>query len=295
MLSPKRQNVVGASEVAALFGEHPWLSRYALWHAKAGLVPLPKFDNERTQAGRTLERAIMELAAERYEWKNVRKSVWRRHEKIEGMGCTPDFEFMVDKKTQLAEIKNIDAKRFFTEWGEEPPIYYLIQAQHQLAVTGLERSTIVCLIGGNSIKKFEYERSPVVISAIEDRVREFWESIRSGKCPEPDSHAATKATLKSFHPSTTEMLSVDNDLAQRASRLLALKRQQKVLEDEINENESYIMDRLKNHVGAYGHGYSIKFPEVAVSSGKPITQDMVGTVVGARKAYRRLTVNVVQE
>src|SRR6185437_11795560 len=53
-----RKRHVGGSEVAALFGEHPHLTKFELWHRKAGSLPDPDLsDNERVFWGQTLEPA----------------------------------------------------------------------------------------------------------------------------------------------------------------------------------------------------------------------------------------------
>jgi predicted phage-related endonuclease len=39
-----RASVVGASEVAALFDASPWLTKFELWHRKAGNIAVPDFN-----------------------------------------------------------------------------------------------------------------------------------------------------------------------------------------------------------------------------------------------------------
>jgi predicted phage-related endonuclease len=69
-----RASHVGASEAAALFDCSPYLTRFELWHRKAGNIATPEFnalhdgtpEDERIYWGVRLEAAIIEAAKERY-------------------------------------------------------------------------------------------------------------------------------------------------------------------------------------------------------------------------------------
>src|SRR3546814_1006088 len=40
---------------------------------------------------------------------------------------------------------------------------------------------VIVLVGGNELRRFEYEFRPVIYADIEARVEAFWQSIRKGK------------------------------------------------------------------------------------------------------------------
>lgn len=88
-----RRRHVGGSEVAALFGEHPHLTKFELWHRKAGSLPDPDLtDNERVFWGQTLEPAIAMGVAKVTGW-NIRKvRRYIAHPTVPGFGGSLDYE-----------------------------------------------------------------------------------------------------------------------------------------------------------------------------------------------------------
>lgn len=92
-----RASVVGASEVAALFDESPYLTAFELWHRKQGTIDTPEFDaidadgtpdNERIYWGVRLEAAIIDAAKERYGY--IDREQLPRLTNGRGLGGHPD-------------------------------------------------------------------------------------------------------------------------------------------------------------------------------------------------------------
>ena len=85
-----RAKHVGGSETAALFGEHPFLTKFELWHRKIGNLPSPDFsDNSRIFWGQTLEPAVAMGVAKLHNW-NIRKiRRYLQHPTVEGFGGSP--------------------------------------------------------------------------------------------------------------------------------------------------------------------------------------------------------------
>lgn len=200
-----RRTTVGASEVAALFGAQPpyAMSHYALWQAKAGRIPEPDAGGERPRWGLLLEEAIMAGAAERNGWKHYRRCGYVYHPTIAGMGCSPDFVLLdgpAGAPIAAVEAKNADWLIHRRQWGDEPPLHILLQAQHQMACTGLGICHVEALVGGNDLRDYPIERRPTVIAEIERRVAAFWASIREGKEPPIDGSESTAAAVAALYP-----------------------------------------------------------------------------------------------
>ena len=298
-LALRRKNV-GASEVAALFGAQPpyAMSHYALWQAKAGRIPEPDAGGERPRWGLLLEEAIMAGAAERNGWKHYRRCGYVYHPTVAGMGCSPDFVLLDGPSgapIAAVEAKNADWLIHRRQWGDEPPLHILLQAQHQMACTGLGICHVVALVGGNDLHCYPIERRPSIIAEIERRVAAFWQSIRDGKEPPVDGSESTAAAVAALYPhddgdDEPADLSADNELPDLCANLLqagALRRQYEAAEREAKSN---ILVKIGPHRAAVCNGFRLSAPETKATPARVITEADVGNVVKGRAGFRRLTV-----
>jgi predicted phage-related endonuclease len=213
-LSPERRELrahhVGASEVAALFDLHAHLTRFELWHRKAGNLPEDDLsDNERVFWGTILEPAIGRGVAERTGWKVRKVRRYVAHPTIEGMGSSPDFEvYSHPRGTATLQIKNVDASAF-REWEDgKPPMAYQLQVQHEIACGRYAWGALACLVGGNQLEIFEYGRHEAAIAKIESAVAEFWQSVRDDIEPTPDFERDL-STLRSIFSVANDTVTLD--------------------------------------------------------------------------------------
>lgn len=191
-LSPDRAALrarhVGASEVAALFGLNPHLSRFELWHRKAGNLPeVDLSGNDRVEAGIYLEPAIAAWISHRTGWKIRKVRRYCQHPTIAGMGASPDYEIIGHPKGRATlQIKNVDAL-VYRDWIDgRPPMAYQLQVQHEIACDGYAWGALGVVVGGNRPLTFEYDRHPGAIAKIEAAVTEFWRTIHEGIEPDPN-------------------------------------------------------------------------------------------------------------
>ena len=295
-----RRTTVGASEVAALFGAQPpyAMSHYALWQTKAGRIPEPDAVGERPRWGLLLEEAIMAGAAERNGWKHYRRCGYVCHPTIAGMGCSPDFVLLdgpAGAPIAAVEAKNADWLIHKRQWGDEPPLHILLQAQHQMACTGLGICHVEALVGGNDPRDYPIERRPTVIAEIERRVAAFWASIREGKEPPIDGSESTAAAVAALYPHDDGEdepldMSADNALPDLCANLLtatALRRQYEAAE---REAKTSILAKMRTAKAALCNGYRISAPEVRGTPDRVIREADVGTVIKGRAGHRRLSV-----
>jgi putative phage-type endonuclease len=183
-----RRRHIGSSEVASLFGLDERRTLFELWHQKAGNLPEPEMEDERVFWGTVLGPAIGQGIAEREGWtiRKVRRYI--EHPHVAGMGASLDYEIFGNPRgAGTLEIKNVD-RLVARDWPDGlPPFRFELQVQHQLAcLPNRAWATLGVLIGGNSLKIFEYERHPGAIARIERAVEAFWKSIAENRPPEPD-------------------------------------------------------------------------------------------------------------
>lgn len=172
-----RANGIGASESVILFPQIPnsYCTPYKLWMLKTSRLKADFELNDYQWWGHELEPAI----AKRYEYETGEKLEHRPetfiHEKLPYMLCHPDR--FVHGKRILVEIKT--AQYSPEEWGEpgtdHVPPAYVIQVQHQLAVTGYDEvHLIVFFMNYRQSRIYIIKRDDQLIAAIENAVSNFW-------------------------------------------------------------------------------------------------------------------------
>lgn len=249
----ERRNWIGASESAALLGVSPFLTKFELWHLKAGNIPPEDLDtDERVQAGLHLEPAIAAWASKKWDWplRNVRE--YLTHPTIPRMGCSLDFE---TAEGHPVEIKNVDNLIFRDgDWQAEgdtlldAPAHYLVQVQHQLACRPeAPHGWLLVCVGGNRLYRMEIPRHPKMIARIEREVAAFWRSIEAGEEPRPDFQADAAAISLLYNGAGDEVIDLrqDNRLPELCAEYLAAHE----VEREAKGRKSAALAEIKTLIG----------------------------------------------
>ena len=296
-----RASVVGASEVAALFDASPWLTRFELHHRKAGTIATPEFnatrpdgtpENERVHWGVELEQIIVKEACRR--WGYVPLDTPHVLDNGKGLGGHPDQLVTDNGEKVVLEIKTADwlvAKK----WGDEPPLNYLLQNMAYQGLAGCVRGDMIVLVGGNELRRFQYEFRPTLYAEIERRVVEFWQGVRAGDAPDPDFARDGRVITEVLGEpdDTLADLRGDNGADELAVSFLEAKARAKAADADAEEAKN----RLLLKIGAAGSAllgcHRIGCNQTKGSPGTLITPDHVGTTIGARKGYRRFDVKEI--
>lgn len=291
-----RAQHVGASEVAALFDESPYLTRFELFHRKTGDIATPEFDalapdgtpeNERIWCGIRLEKAIIEMARER--WGYIDRAPNVPLSNGNGLGCHTDWRVICPQRgAGVVEIKTADWL-VRKGWGEEPPIHYLLQSQTQQGLDKVQWGDVIVLVGGNSLERFQYEFRPKIYTEIEKRVAAFWRDVETGNAPKPD-YARDLDGIKQLYGEQGEEtidLQGDNRAAIAAAEYLAGAEIEKEGRARKEAAAAELFDKLREASFAFADGYTIRSTLV-----KAIPERVAepGEIIGGRKAYRRLTI-----
>lgn len=296
-----RAQHVGASEVAALFDASPWLTRFELHHRKAGTVATPDFnamrqdgtpENERIHWGVQLERVIIDEACRR--WGYVPVDTPHLLDNGAGLGGHPDQIVTDGSDRVVLEIKTTDwlvAKK----WGEEPPLNYLLQNMAYQGLAGCIRGDMIVLVGGNELRRFQYEFRPALYAEIERRVTEFWQGVRTGDAPEPDFARDGRVLTEVLGEpdDTLADLRADNGADDLAVSFLQAKARAKEAEAEAEEAKNRLLLKIGSAGSALLGCHRIGCAQTKGSAGTLITADHVGTTIGARKGYRRFDVKEI--
>lgn len=286
-----RASHVGASEVAALFDASPWLTRFELWHRKAGAIATPDFaGDERMRWGVLLEPIIIREACERYGWEPVETP--KRLSNGRGLGGHPDkFVRTGEGKIICVEGKAVDWLQF-KKWGDEPQLHYLLQPQTYCGLAGIDGTAIVALVGGNKLEKWEGEFRPRLYAEIERRVIEFWQSVRANDPPPPDFARDGDTLTQLLGEPTEEVIDLrhDNAADDLACEWLMAKQAMKAAEQRVEEAKNALLMKIGSAGFAMLPNHRISATQTKRSPDKEITAEMVGTIIKGRKGYRRFEI-----
>lgn len=309
-----RAQDITSTDTSALFGLSPYATPFELWHAKRNGGGDGFSDNDRMQAGRHIEPAIASLVAEREGVTVLPFKVYAR-DTAARLGSSFDFriegvEDSLNAATSeiaalcrrlgpgVLECKNVDFLAFRDKWtADECPAHIEIQLQHQLEVTGLAWGVVAALVGGNTVWLYVRERDLAVGRAIRVKVAEFWASQAAGVSPPPvmpDDADALIALYQYAEPGKIFDARGDAELETLVREYHRIGREVDDLEDIRKGQRAQIMERVGDASKVLLAGYTVSASQVADNPGKPITADMVGQVIGARRGFRQLRVTPVK-
>jgi putative phage-type endonuclease len=198
---------ITATEIAAVVGLSPWMSRFTLWHKKAGLPTAPFEMNPAIEWGTRLEDAVAQkwedehpgqLAAPAGTWRH-RERQWQRATPDRLIYPQPAGEFEIpDTAVGLLEVKT---SPFGDDWGPDGaedgvPVWYRCQAIWQMDTLGLHRTRFAVLIGGWDYREYTVDWDADEARILRDAAERFLDDVRHGKRPPIDGATDTYQTIR---------------------------------------------------------------------------------------------------
>jgi putative phage-type endonuclease len=230
---PRSTEGLGASQVAAALGLHPYCARITLWQELVG--ELPGFEgNERTRWGNLLEPVVLQQYIERHELEGFvipgpeigsvfhAEHPWARATPDgivlrEGLGLEPSTRAERVRRAgdRSAWKRGIEIKTAGLHqahrWGADDehgettvPIEYLIQCQWSMFVTGLPRWDVAALIGGQEEREAIIERDDELLEMVVPEAEAFWRCVETRTPPEIDGTEACRDYITAKHPHVRE-------------------------------------------------------------------------------------------
>lgn len=256
-----RTEDITSTDCAALFGISPYMTPFELWHRKKK-GDVVKFEGDtRMNWGQRLQDAIAAGIAEDNGW-TIRKMTEYIRIPARRLGSSFDFEI---QKNALLEIKNVDSLIYKDGWfvdadNVEAPAHIELQIQHEMLVADRDLAYIGALVGGNRLVLIKRERDPHVVSAIENRVQMFWDSIDNNIEPEPDfkRDAGFIASLYRYaDPSKVYDAGNDTMMAMLVKNYKAAAETIKTLQNEKDGYKARMLTIIGDAAKVVGQGYSI--------------------------------------
>lgn len=254
----RRKQDVTASDIAAVFGLHPYKTPLQLWADKTG-VGLEVAENAAMRRGRWLEDAVIAACKDNHpDWDIVKPGIYVRAPSIR-LGATPDA---IANGTINVQCKTVAASTF-KSWEGEAPTHYQLQALTEGMLLGAERSILAVLVTsafGAEYHEYEIPRHPSAEAKILEAVPQFWKKIEAGEAPRAEYGEDTDLIGKLYAPNDgLPMLDLSSDnfigaLLEERARLSAEK---KSIEDRIEQIKGEVLEKLAGHTMATLPGWKI--------------------------------------
>lgn len=287
----KRAGFLGASEVAALFHSHPYLTCLELWAQKSGRLERDDTDTAHARRGRLFESAVGEALREEYpQW---RIAAGRQYHMLpdERMACTPDFVASIDGKMTIIQAKIVTPDKFESEWRDAPPVAYLMQLQAEMLITGIPRGVLAPLIfdGWNfPVHAYHFPADDTFQLRLLGAARQFWHHVDNGLEPRlklPQDRATLGRLFPDGDGEPPMILAGRDDLADLCAARKAISEETKRLVEQKETIDGKLMDVLRNHSKAEIPGrYRINWTTIPAAEIPATT----------RKSYRRLSISEIK-
>lgn len=273
----ERRKGIGGTDISAITGLNPYVSKTHVWQEKLGLIEVP--ENEVMKWGKRLERAIADEYAER-EGVQITQGqlITRERDGVKLMG-TPDF--LVNDKEKGLEVKTASA--YAKGWGDgnaDIPQHYFIQCQWYMMLLGYKRWDLAVLIGGNDYRVYRLEAHPNLQEILIQRGVDFWKTyVETQEMPPPDSSDDYTKAVSSKIENADDPIIAGETVTKIANALAGTKMQIKQLEEQATLYQNQLLTVMKDGRANRIHGdnwiaSAIEMPGRKSTNWKQVTKDM---------------------
>lgn len=275
-----RREYVTASDVAAMFGLHPYKTTLELWAEKSGLDIGARKETAAMRRGRILEPAVaVAVRMERPNWRVTEARAFYFDDEAK-LGASPDFmvsDFDVrrgrdkDRPTiRVLQAKTVSPAMFEREWSEEaPPFWIVLQNACELMLAECQHGAVAALIIDPwrlDVAIYEIERHAEAERKIRDKAAWFWDCVKTGKQPPPDFNRDGDVLAALYPRERVEFPDVNMSGNDRVAELLRMRRGLIGHKRSIGEALGRVNTELKSIVAdahsAYGPGWRVKWKTV---------------------------------
>jgi putative phage-type endonuclease len=219
-----RRAGLGASDTAAILGLNNYRTALDVWLDKTS--PADPVDDELSEAaawGHILETPVARRTVKKHPHlgKLVPTPGLLAHPEHPWMLATIDFGLAERGRRDapvrsLLEVKTTSVHNYRQNWIDGvPPAGIQVQAQQQMAVTGMDECWVTCFVGGDSgpgklAEPYRVTRSPEVIEQLIHYAGGWWaDHVAAGVRPEPTFRDADK--LAALYPADDSLDAVVMD------------------------------------------------------------------------------------
>lgn len=233
-----RKKGIGASEAGIVMGLNANISPYQLWLVKTGRAEPEDLSNiPIVYWGSLHEEPIAQHYAKTMGVKVRRVTNTLFHKEHEFMLCHLDRK--IENQSKVLECKFAMFAR--DDWGptgsDIVPLPYIVQVQHQLAVTGYEEADLAVLIGGYDFRIYHFKRDEELIAKIIEEVSEFWKCVETDTPPplrdRTDAALAYPHNIANLIPAEEEIVKVVEQFREVRAKAKELDEMRDELSDKL--------------------------------------------------------------
>lgn len=254
----RRKLDVTASDVAAVFGLHPYKTPLQLWADKTG-ISVDTVENAAMRRGRWLEDAVIAACRDAHpDWDIAKPGTYVRAPAYR-IGCTPDA---VANGNIVVQCKTV-ADKTFKSWDDGAPTHYQLQALTEAMLLGAERAVLAVLVTsayGAEYREYDIPRHPEAEAKILAAVPAFWEQITKGEQPKAEYGADAELLAKLYAPDDALPpldLTADNYTGALLEERDRLSRDKKQIEERLEQIKGEVTEKLAGHTVAVLPGWKI--------------------------------------
>jgi predicted phage-related endonuclease len=258
-----RKRDVTASEVAALFGVHPYTTALSMWADKSD-VPVKEPSGPQLELGHIMEPAIAEALRRRHSWALRGSGLYVRAPELR-IGATPDYlRADVEGKPEPVEMKFVQPHIYERDWSQGAPLAWVLQCLVQMYLLDAPRGHVVAMLDNRAKDIFIHEvpRNDEAWARIVSHVKRFWENVDTRTMPSPQYHADLDALRRVLPPNAEAEpldLTGDNMLPELLEARVALKEQIEAAEERVSAIEAEIIHKLAGAPEARARGWRVTY------------------------------------
>jgi predicted phage-related endonuclease len=265
-----RRANLNASEIAACFGLHPYMSLAQLVAQKRGIEGLgPDPESALIRRGNALEDDARDEVEKLYpQWeitKNTDYFIALEHR----LGATPDFLCLNPDRRGFGvlQTKVVANPIFRREWQHDtPPYYAILQTATEMLLSNAAWGAIAPLVVGDFSfevpQVYFIERHVGAEDRVYDAAREFWRAFDAGEQPTIDYDRDQKL-ISLLYPAEVPGKVVDLSTDNRVRELLETRELLRATKDDIEHRlesaETEIKAKIKDAEAAIINGWKVTF------------------------------------
>jgi len=245
----ERKGYIGATDLAAILGMHPYRSALLVYQDKLGLGD-PEPMSAAMKRGIKMESYVAEFYAEDANVE-LRKAPTYRHLEKPHIGVNPDYEALASDGSidHLVEMKTHNvfmAKGYGPAGTDEVPEHEVIQCQYQMHVSGIHRCVLYVMFGHDDLRPYPFDYDPEVGGMLEEAADRFWiDHILAQIPPDFVGHPSEEEWLKRRFPTDSGQIVYSNPEVDECCAQLG---RVKADIDELEAVELSLVTRIKAHM-----------------------------------------------